>query len=156
MFDKLRQSIGVPLGQSQIQQPNKSPVTLVSHIVHLAAAPPDGSLHPVWNVNSKFDQLTWTTLPDEFKQVSLPFSPPLWFLILSPTATDQLQCRDHPTYPSFQRNLPFRSSLFLILFRISHSLHSRQTPQMPLLLGLMSRRTTPSCCLAFPRKVRLL
>jgi len=75
MFDKLRQSIGVPPGQSQIQQPNKPPVTLVSHIVHLAAAPPDGSLHPVWNVNSKFDQLTWATLPDEFKQVPSPSSP---------------------------------------------------------------------------------
>ena len=74
MFDKLRQSIGVPPGQSQIQQPSKSPVTLVSHIVHLAAAPPDGSLHPVWNVNSKFDQLTWATLPDEFKQVPPSFS----------------------------------------------------------------------------------
>ena len=72
MFDKFRQSIGLPLGQSQIQQPNKQALTLISHIVHLAAAPPDGSSHPVWNANSKFDQLTWTTLPDEFKQVLLP------------------------------------------------------------------------------------
>lgn len=74
MFDKLRQSIGVPPGQSQIQQLNKPPVTLISHIVHLAAAPPDGSLHPIWNANSKFDQLTWATLPDEFKQVPPLFS----------------------------------------------------------------------------------
>jgi len=75
MFDKLRQSIGIPLGQSQTQQPNKPPLNLISHIVHLAAAPPDGSLHPVWNANSKFDQLTWANLPDEFKQVPLPFTP---------------------------------------------------------------------------------
>ena len=74
MFDKLRQSIGVPPGQSQIQQPNKPPVTLISHIVHLAAAPPDGSPHPVWNANSKFDQLMWASLPDEFKQVRSPSS----------------------------------------------------------------------------------
>ncbi|KAF9650243.1 hypothetical protein BDM02DRAFT_3268153 [Thelephora ganbajun] len=74
MFDKLRQSIGVPPGQSQIQQPNKPPMTLISHIIHLAAAPPDGSLHPVWNANSKFDQLTWSTLQDEFKQRQMNYS----------------------------------------------------------------------------------
>ena len=75
MFDKLRQSLGVPPGQSQFQQPNKTPVALVSHIIHLAAGVPDGSLHPVWNGNLKFDQLTWATLPDEFKQVPPLFSP---------------------------------------------------------------------------------
>lgn len=110
MFDKLRQSIGVLPGQSQIQHPNKPPVTLVSHILHLAAAPPDGSLHPVWNTNSKFDQLTWATLPDEFKQV--PFSSLSKLRSLyAPAATDQLQHRDYPTYSSFQGNLPFRSYL---------------------------------------------
>jgi hypothetical protein len=71
MFDKLRQSIGVNPGQSQIQHPNKPPVTLVSHILHLAAAPPDGLAHPLWNANPKFDQLAWTTLPEEFKRVRL-------------------------------------------------------------------------------------
>jgi hypothetical protein len=74
MFDKLRQSIGLNPGQSQIQQPNKPAVTLVSHILHLAAAPPDGSLHPLWNANPKFDQLEWATLPEEFKQVRTPSS----------------------------------------------------------------------------------
>lgn len=112
MFDKLRQSIGVPPGQSQIQNPNKPPVTLVSHLLHLAAAPPDGSLHPVWNTNSKFDQLTWATLPDEFKQVPLllfirsRFSP-------TPAATDQLQRRDYPTYSPFQRIIPLCSYLLM-------------------------------------------
>ena len=88
MFDKLRQSFGIPLGQSQIQQPNKPPLTLISHIVHLAAAPPDGSLHPAWNANSKFDQLTWATLPDEFKQVPLPL--PSVFLFPHPSPQRQI------------------------------------------------------------------
>lgn len=117
MIDKLRQSIGVPPGQSQIQNPNKPPVTLVSHILHLAASPPDGSLHPIWNTNPKFDRLTWAALPDEFKQVSYPFSHPFG-LSPAPIAADQLQRRDCPTHSSLQGNLPIRSYL-LITSRIT-------------------------------------
>lgn len=109
MFDKFRQSIGIPPGQSQTQQPNKPPMTLISHILHLAAAAPDGSLHPVWNANSRFDQLSWTTLPEEFKQVPLLSPSPFPVFSFSITATNQLQYRDYPSYSSFQGNLPFRS-----------------------------------------------
>ena len=156
MFDKLRQSIGVPLGQSQIQQPNKPPLTLISHIVHLAAAPPDGSLHPVWNANSKFDQLTWATLPDEFRQVHLPSY--FAFLLSHPPPKRQINysivtIRPIPRFKEIF--LSVRISFWRLL-KSTCSLESRQTPQMPPPPGSTSRRTTQSCFLASPQKVRTL
>ena len=42
---------------------------MTSHIIHIASAPPDGSDHPVWNIASNFDDVSWETLPGELKKV---------------------------------------------------------------------------------------
>jgi hypothetical protein len=70
MFDKLRNSIGsIPSSSLQTQnQQNKRP-SLVSHVIHFAACPPDSSLNPMWNKDPNYDGLTWKSLPDEFKKV---------------------------------------------------------------------------------------
>lgn len=156
MFDKLRQSIGLPLGQSQIQQPNKPPITLISHIVHLAASPPDGSLHPVWNANSKFDQLTWATLPDEFKQAHFPLSPAFLLSHYFPQRQISYSIVTIRPIPRFKDIFLSVRTLFSFSFSSLHSLYPRQIPQMPPLPGSTPRRTTQSCFLDFPQRVRAL
>ena len=40
-----------------------------SHVFHIAAFPPDGSIHPSCNESPTMDQVTWETLPLEIKKV---------------------------------------------------------------------------------------
>lgn len=43
----------------------------IQHIIHIAASEPDAMVNPVWNDQPSFDSLTWNTLPNELKKVSL-------------------------------------------------------------------------------------
>ena len=40
-----------------------------SHVFHIAAFPPDGSIHPSCNESPAMDQVNWETLPLEIKKV---------------------------------------------------------------------------------------
>ena len=40
-----------------------------SHVFHVAAFPPDGSIHPSVNESPAMDQVNWETLPLEIKKV---------------------------------------------------------------------------------------
>ena len=40
-----------------------------SHVFHIAASPPDGSIHPFCNESPTMDQVNWETLPLEIKKV---------------------------------------------------------------------------------------
>lgn len=40
-----------------------------SHVFHIAASPPDGSIHPSCNESPAMDQVNWETLPLEIKKV---------------------------------------------------------------------------------------
>ncbi|KAH9481517.1 hypothetical protein JR316_0006044 [Psilocybe cubensis] len=42
----------------------------ISHIIHVAASPPDSSLHPIYNDNAALDNIDWDSLPHELKKAS--------------------------------------------------------------------------------------
>ncbi|KAI0951598.1 hypothetical protein AcW1_008602 [Taiwanofungus camphoratus] len=48
--------------------------TIVCHIVHIAAAPPDASDRPLWNMAPVLDNVTWETLPAEFRRRDICYS----------------------------------------------------------------------------------
>jgi hypothetical protein len=45
-----------------------------SFIIHIATSAPDNSLHPEWNESELMDDVSWESLPIEFKNVSRFFS----------------------------------------------------------------------------------
>ncbi|KAF9565425.1 hypothetical protein CPC08DRAFT_759610 [Agrocybe pediades] len=49
-------------------QRDSSPKPVVSHIIHIAACPPDASKHPTWNDSFLFDDLDWESLSLEMKK----------------------------------------------------------------------------------------
>jgi hypothetical protein len=65
MFDILR---GSPIDRCMPER-GAGNQRLACHLIHIAACPPDASRHPVWNNNSKFDHVSWESLPKEFTQV---------------------------------------------------------------------------------------
>jgi hypothetical protein len=71
MFDQLRKSMGL----SSPADPSKKRTGLISHVIHFAAAPPDTSIKPAWNKDPTFDEITWETLPSEFKKVRVLIIP---------------------------------------------------------------------------------
>jgi hypothetical protein len=42
----------------------------VSHILHVAACPPDSTQRPAWNTLQHLDTVSWNTLPLELQKVS--------------------------------------------------------------------------------------
>ncbi|KZT65876.1 hypothetical protein DAEQUDRAFT_493130 [Daedalea quercina L-15889] len=58
LFDVLKDSIEV----------------MTSHIIHVAATPPDGSERPVWNLASNLDDVSWETLPLELRKRNINYS----------------------------------------------------------------------------------
>lgn len=68
MFDQLRASLG---WNDNPPHPNRPRV--ISHVIHFAAGAPDASVNPMWNKDPRFDDLTWQTLPEEFKKVGFHF-----------------------------------------------------------------------------------
>ncbi|KAH9838797.1 uncharacterized protein C8Q71DRAFT_856717 [Rhodofomes roseus] len=58
LFDMLKESLEV----------------MTSHIIHVAAAPPDGSEHPVWNIAPNLDEVSWATLPVELQKRNINYS----------------------------------------------------------------------------------
>ncbi|KAH9925523.1 uncharacterized protein B0H18DRAFT_1008817 [Fomitopsis serialis] len=51
-----------------------SPEVTSSHIIHVAAAPPDGSEHPLWNMTAGLDDISWDTLPLELQKRKIHYS----------------------------------------------------------------------------------
>lgn len=49
---------------------SSSTPSMLYHIFHVAAYPPDSARHPVWNNNPEFDHVSWESLPSNFSQVS--------------------------------------------------------------------------------------
>ncbi|KAF9024920.1 hypothetical protein BDZ89DRAFT_1135743 [Hymenopellis radicata] len=64
MFDTLLASLSVPEG-------SRGPI---SHMIHATASPVDGAVNPVWNGDSAFDEVTWDTIPEEFKKRHIHFT----------------------------------------------------------------------------------
>ncbi|KAH9941346.1 hypothetical protein B0H21DRAFT_893420 [Amylocystis lapponica] len=58
LFDTLRSSIEVK----------------ASHIVHIAASPPDTADRPLWNLTPLLDSASWDTLPTEFRKRDINYS----------------------------------------------------------------------------------
>ncbi|KAF7978845.1 hypothetical protein HWV62_44653 [Athelia sp. TMB] len=75
MFDILSDSVKVKPLQSQSlnQAPYVAP-RLVSHIIHVAASPPDDALKPLWNDSPELDDASWASLPSELKKRNINLS----------------------------------------------------------------------------------
>lgn len=68
MLDTLKTSL-VLRPQSQNQTPSNVR-SAISHILHIAATMPDANDRPLWNNDTKLDNVGWASLPAELKKVS--------------------------------------------------------------------------------------
>ncbi|KAI0762050.1 hypothetical protein BC629DRAFT_1597128 [Irpex lacteus] len=49
-------------------------VQIKAHVIHLAACQPDAAQRPIWNVSPALDNVTWETLPSEFRKRDINYS----------------------------------------------------------------------------------
>jgi hypothetical protein len=40
------------------------------YLIHVAAYDPDGSVHPLYNISSNLDDVSWTTVGEEMRKVN--------------------------------------------------------------------------------------
>ncbi|KAH6913241.1 hypothetical protein BKA70DRAFT_717198 [Coprinopsis sp. MPI-PUGE-AT-0042] len=87
LFDDLDQSHkGDPTAN-----PPQAPRRVIKHIIHVAAAWPDGASVPSHNHDPNLDEVTWDTLPAELKKRNLNYNA----ILLRPQGTDSQYVKLH-------------------------------------------------------------
>ncbi|KAF7789802.1 hypothetical protein EIP86_000748 [Pleurotus ostreatoroseus] len=61
---------------------SESNLSFTSHVVHVAASPPDTAERPIWNTLPHLDNVTWESLPAEFRKITGTSQAP-WFPVRS-------------------------------------------------------------------------
>ncbi|KDQ59204.1 hypothetical protein JAAARDRAFT_33941 [Jaapia argillacea MUCL 33604] len=77
LFDQLQAACQrKPLVPQAVNQPipKSGPQISASHIIHVAAAPPDPSQHPLWNSSPKLDRMSWDNLPMQLQKRKIQWS----------------------------------------------------------------------------------
>lgn len=67
LFDILMSSTA---NHAQTQSPQKENRSLISHLLHIAASPPDNAQKPHCNTLQHLDSVNWDSIPAELKKVS--------------------------------------------------------------------------------------
>lgn len=70
IFDILMTSTNFAVSHAQTQSPQKDSRSLISHLLHIAASPPDNAQRPHWNILQHLDSVNWDSIPAELKKVS--------------------------------------------------------------------------------------
>lgn len=70
LFDILMASTNFAASQAQSQSPQKDTRSLISHLLHIAASPPDNAERPQYNNLPHLDSMTWDSIPTELRKVS--------------------------------------------------------------------------------------
>lgn len=74
LFDLLMASFNV--NHVQTQTPQKENRSLISHLLHIAASPPDNAQRPHCNELEHLDFVNWNSIPAELRKVSdIPWTP---------------------------------------------------------------------------------
>ncbi|KAH7884579.1 hypothetical protein F5I97DRAFT_1929424 [Phlebopus sp. FC_14] len=72
LFDILMASMNTVINHPSPQKDNNR--SLVSHVLHVAASPPDGAQKPQCNALQHLDSVTWDTIPTELKKRKIHLS----------------------------------------------------------------------------------
>lgn len=70
LFDTLMMSANYVPNHAQTQSPQKESRSLISHLLHIAASPPDNAQRPHCNILQHLDFVNWDSIPVELKKVS--------------------------------------------------------------------------------------
>ncbi|KAH0833161.1 hypothetical protein J3R83DRAFT_12188 [Lanmaoa asiatica] len=74
LFDILMASANFSPNHVQTQSPQKDNRSLISHLLHIAASPPDGAQRPYCNTLQHLDFVTWESIPAELKKRKINLS----------------------------------------------------------------------------------
>ncbi|KIK94223.1 hypothetical protein PAXRUDRAFT_143360 [Paxillus rubicundulus Ve08.2h10] len=74
LFDILMTSTNFAVSHTQTQTPQKDNRSLVSHLLHIAASPPDSAQRPQCNNLQNLDSITWESIPTELKKRKINLS----------------------------------------------------------------------------------
>ncbi|KAF8838598.1 hypothetical protein BDN67DRAFT_971308 [Paxillus ammoniavirescens] len=74
LFDILMASTNLAVNHAQTQSPQKDNRSLVSHLLHIAASPPDSAQRPQCNTLQHLDSVTWESIPTELKKRKINLS----------------------------------------------------------------------------------
>lgn len=70
LFDILMASANFNVNHAPTQSPQKDNRSLVSHLLHIAASPPDSAQRPQFNTLHHLDSVSWDSIPAELRKVS--------------------------------------------------------------------------------------
>lgn len=70
LFDILMASANFSANHVQAQSPQKDTRSLISHLLHIAASPPDNAQKPQYNNLPHLDSVNWDSIPAELRKVS--------------------------------------------------------------------------------------
>ena len=70
LFDILMLNANFTLNHAPTKSPQKEGRSLISHLLHIAASPPDNAQRPHYNMLEHLDSVNWDSIPAELRKVS--------------------------------------------------------------------------------------